>query len=74
MRNATIQVQALIAGDLQFNHSSVDSTARAFTAGAPLKFIGSAQQKPSFRLLVGKDVKDWDLCAASSSPPARRED
>ena len=59
MRNATIQVQALIAGDLQFNHSSVDSTARAFTAGAPLRFIGSAQQKPSFRLLVGKDVKDW---------------
>jgi len=59
MRNATIQVQALIAGDLQFNHSSVDSTARAFTAGAPLRFIGSAQQKPSFRLLVGKDIKDW---------------
>ena len=59
MRNATIQVQALIAGDLQFNHSSVDSTARAFTAGAPLRFIGSAQQKPSFRLLVAKDVKDW---------------
>ena len=59
MRNATIQVQALIAGDLQFNHSSVDSTARAFTAGAPLRFVGSAQQKPSFRLLVGKDVNDW---------------
>jgi ABC-type nitrate/sulfonate/bicarbonate transport system substrate-binding protein len=60
MRNATIQVQALIAGDLQFNHSSVDSTARAFSAGAPLRFIGSAQQKPSFRLLVGKDIKDWN--------------
>jgi len=60
MRNATIQVQALIAGDLQFNHSSVDSTARAFTAGAPLRFIGAAQHKPSFRLLAGKDVKDWN--------------
>ena len=59
MRNATIQVQALIAGDLQVNHNSVDSTARAFTGGAPLKFIGSAQQKPSFRLLAGKDVNDW---------------
>ena len=60
MRNATIQVQALIAGDLQFNHSSVDSTARAFTAGAPLRFVGSAQQKPTFRLLVGKEIKDWN--------------
>lgn len=59
MRNATIQVQALIAGDLQVNHSSVDSTARAFTGGAPLKFIGSAQQKPSFRLLAGKEINDW---------------
>jgi ABC-type nitrate/sulfonate/bicarbonate transport system substrate-binding protein len=59
MRNATIQVQALIAGDLQVNHNSVDSTARAFTGGAPLKFIGSAQQKPSFRLLAGKDINDW---------------
>jgi ABC-type nitrate/sulfonate/bicarbonate transport system substrate-binding protein len=60
MRSATIQVQAMIAGDLQVNHNSVDSTARAFVAGAPFKFIGSAQQKPSFRLLAGKDVKDWD--------------
>jgi ABC-type nitrate/sulfonate/bicarbonate transport system substrate-binding protein len=59
MRNATIQVQALIAGDLQVNHSSVDSTARAFTGGAPLKFIGSAQQKPSFRLLADKEINDW---------------
>jgi ABC-type nitrate/sulfonate/bicarbonate transport system substrate-binding protein len=60
MRNATIQAQALIAGDLQFNHNSVDSAARAFTAGAPLRFIGSAQHKPTFRLLVGKDIKDWN--------------
>jgi NitT/TauT family transport system substrate-binding protein len=59
MRNATIQVQALIAGDLQANHNSVDSTARAFSGGAPLKFIGSAQQKPSFRLLAGKEINDW---------------
>lgn len=48
------------AGDLQFNHNSVDSTARAFTGGAPLKFVGSAQHKPTFRLLVGKDIKDWN--------------
>jgi ABC-type nitrate/sulfonate/bicarbonate transport system substrate-binding protein len=60
MRNATIQVQALIAGDLQFNHNSIDSTARAFSAGAPLRFISAAQHKPSFRLLAGKDVKDFN--------------
>lgn len=60
MRNATIQVQALIAGDLQVNHNSVDSTARAFSAGAPLRFIGAAQHKPSFRLLAAKDVKDFN--------------
>src|SRR5258707_9100808 len=61
MRNATIQVQALIAGDLQFNHSSVDSTARAFTAGAPPRFIGPGPHQPSFPLLARQEVKKLDL-------------
>jgi NitT/TauT family transport system substrate-binding protein len=59
LRSSTVQTQAILAGDLQVNINSVDSAARAVVAGAPLKFVGSAQEKPAFRLIVSKETKDW---------------
>ena len=59
LRRSTLQIQAMIAEDVPLSQFSVDGAARAFTAGAPIKYIGSAQQKPAFRLIVDKDVKRW---------------
>ena len=60
LRSSTVQTQAILAGDLQVNLNSVDSTARAVVAGAPLKFVGSAQEKPAFRLIAAKEIRGWD--------------
>jgi ABC-type nitrate/sulfonate/bicarbonate transport system substrate-binding protein len=59
LRRSTLQIQAMISEDIPLSQFSVDGAARAFTAGAPIRFIGSAQQKPAFRLIVDKEVKRW---------------
>ena len=64
LRSSTVQTQAILAGDLQVNLNSVDSTARAVVAGAPLKFVGSAQEKPAFRLIAAKEIKGWMIFVA----------
>jgi ABC-type nitrate/sulfonate/bicarbonate transport system substrate-binding protein len=59
LRSATVQTQAILAGDLQVNLNAVDSVARAVVAGAPLRFVGSAQEKPAFRMIAAKEIKGW---------------
>ncbi|HEY7064519.1 MAG TPA: ABC transporter substrate-binding protein [Chloroflexota bacterium] len=58
--SSVTQTQALIAGDVQINTYSVDSVAKAVVGGAPLKLIGSAQEVPSFVLIVDHDIKTWN--------------
>jgi ABC-type nitrate/sulfonate/bicarbonate transport system substrate-binding protein len=59
LRRSTLQIQAMISEDIPLSQFSVDGAARAFTAGAPIRYIGSAQQKPAFRLVVDREVKQW---------------
>ena len=59
LRRSTLQIQAMIAEDVPLSQFSVDGAARAFNAGAPIRFIGSAQQKPAFRLIVDNEIKRW---------------
>ena len=59
LRRSTLQIQAMISEDIPISQFSVDGAARAFTAGAPIRYIGAAQQKPAFRLIVDKEVKGW---------------
>jgi ABC-type nitrate/sulfonate/bicarbonate transport system substrate-binding protein len=60
LRRSTLQIQAMIAEDVPVSQFSVDGAARAFTAGAPIRYIGAAQQKPAFRLIVDKELKRWE--------------
>lgn len=59
LRRSTLQIQAMISEDIPLSQFSVDGAARAFTAGASIRYIGSAQQKPAFRLVVDREVKGW---------------
>jgi ABC-type nitrate/sulfonate/bicarbonate transport system substrate-binding protein len=59
LRSSVIQTQALLAADVHMNTYSIDSVAKPVLQGAPLKLIGSSQEKPSFRVMVAKDVKSW---------------
>ena len=54
-----IQTQALLANDIHMNTYSIDSAAKPVLQGAPLKLIGTSQEKPSFRAIVAKDIKSW---------------
>jgi NitT/TauT family transport system substrate-binding protein len=68
LRSATVQTQAILAGDLQVNLNAVDSVARAVVAGAPLRFVGSAQEKPAFRMIATKEPKDGMTSVAKCWP------
>src|SRR5947209_6742883 len=52
------QIQALIAGDVNFTISGI-TLVQAVSGGAPLKFVGSAQETPNFQLIVGNDITGW---------------
>jgi ABC-type nitrate/sulfonate/bicarbonate transport system substrate-binding protein len=52
------QIQALIAGDVNVSISGI-TLVTAVKGGAPIKFVGSAQETPNFQLIVGKDIKTW---------------
>ena len=60
LRSSVTQTQALLANDIQMNTYSIDSAAKAVVRGAAIKLIGTGQEKPSFRAVVGKDIKDWN--------------
>jgi NitT/TauT family transport system substrate-binding protein len=57
--SSTTQTQALLAGDLHVNRYTVDSVARAVLAGAPLKFVASAQQTPNLQLIVAAGIESY---------------
>jgi NitT/TauT family transport system substrate-binding protein len=59
LRSSVIQTQALLANDIHMNTYSIDSAAKPVLQGAPLKLIGTSQEKPSFRAIVAKDIKSW---------------
>jgi NitT/TauT family transport system substrate-binding protein len=59
LRSSVIQTQALLANDIHMNTYSIDSAAKPVLQGAPLKVIGTSQEKPSFRAIVAKDIKSW---------------
>jgi ABC-type nitrate/sulfonate/bicarbonate transport system substrate-binding protein len=59
LRSSVIQTQALLANDIHMNTYSIDSAAKPVLQGAPLKLIGTSQEKPSFRAIVAKDIKGW---------------
>ncbi|MET0503347.1 MAG: ABC transporter substrate-binding protein [Candidatus Binatia bacterium] len=59
LRSSLIQTQALLANDIHMNTYSIDSVAKPVLQGAPLKLIGTSQEKPSFRAIVAKDIKGW---------------
>ena len=59
LRGSTLQTQALLTDGVQINAYTVDTAARAVLAGAPLKFVASNQEKPTFRVVVHKDVSQW---------------
>ena len=59
LRSSVIQTQALLANDIHMNTYSIDSAAKPVLQGAPIKLIGTGQEKPSFRAIVGKDIKGW---------------
>jgi ABC-type nitrate/sulfonate/bicarbonate transport system substrate-binding protein len=60
LRSSVIQTQALLANDIHMNTYSIDSAAKPVLQGAPIKLIGTGQEKPSFRAIVGKDIKGWN--------------
>jgi NitT/TauT family transport system substrate-binding protein len=59
LRSSLIQTQALLANDIHMNTYSIDSAAKPVLQGAPLKLIGTSQEKPSFRAIVARDIKGW---------------
>ena len=59
LRGSTLQTQALLTDGVQINAYTVDTAARAVLAGAPLKLVASNQERPTFRVLVHKDIKAW---------------
>jgi ABC-type nitrate/sulfonate/bicarbonate transport system substrate-binding protein len=59
LRSSVIQTQALLSNDVHMNTYSVDSVAKPVLQGAPLKFIGASQEKPSFQVMVSKEIKGW---------------
>jgi ABC-type nitrate/sulfonate/bicarbonate transport system substrate-binding protein len=59
LRGSTLQTQALLTDSVQINVYTVDTAARAVLAGAPLKFIASNQEKPTFRIVTHKDISQW---------------
>lgn len=60
LRSSVIQTQALLANDINMNTYSIDSAAKPVLQGAPIKLIGTGQEKPSFRAIVAKDIKGWN--------------
>ena len=60
IRQSTLQLQALSSEDIQISKNAVFSVARAAAHGLPVKFIGSAQQKPNARLIVNKSIRGWE--------------
>ena len=59
LRSSVIQTQALLANDIHMNTYSIDSAAKPVLQGAPIKLVGTGQEKPSFRAIVAKDIKGW---------------
>jgi ABC-type nitrate/sulfonate/bicarbonate transport system substrate-binding protein len=59
LRGSTLQTQALLTDGVQINAYTVDTAARAVSAGAPLKLVASNQEKPTFRVVVHKDIHQW---------------
>jgi ABC-type nitrate/sulfonate/bicarbonate transport system substrate-binding protein len=59
LRGSTLQTQALLTDSVQINAYTVDTAARAVLAGAPLKFVASNQEKPTFRIVTHKDIHQW---------------
>ena len=60
LRSSVIQTQALLANDIHMNTYSIDSAAKPVLQGAPIKLVGTGQEKPSFRAIVAKDIKGWN--------------
>jgi ABC-type nitrate/sulfonate/bicarbonate transport system substrate-binding protein len=60
LRSSVIQTQALLANDVHMNTYSIDSAAKPVLQGAPIKLIGTGQEKPSFRAIAGKEIKGWN--------------
>jgi ABC-type nitrate/sulfonate/bicarbonate transport system substrate-binding protein len=54
-----LQTQALLTDSVQINVYTVDTAARAVLAGAPLEFVASNQEKPTFRIVTHKDIHQW---------------
>jgi NitT/TauT family transport system substrate-binding protein len=59
LRGSTLQTQALLTDGVQINAYTVDTAARAVSAGAPLKLIASNQEKPTFRVVTHKEINRW---------------
>ena len=60
LRSSVLQTQALLANDIHMNTYSIDSAAKPVLQGAPIKLIGTGQEKPSFRAIVSKDIRNWN--------------
>jgi NitT/TauT family transport system substrate-binding protein len=60
LRSSVLQTQALLANDIQMNTYSIDSAAKPVLQGAPIKLVGTGQEKPSFRAIVGKEIRGWN--------------
>jgi ABC-type nitrate/sulfonate/bicarbonate transport system substrate-binding protein len=60
LRGSTLQTQALLTDGVQINAYTVDTAARAVSAGAPLKLIASNQEKPTFRVVAHRDINGWN--------------
>ena len=59
LRSSVLQTQALLANDIHMNTYSIDSAAKPVLQGAPIKLVGTGQEKPSFRAMVSKDIRGW---------------
>jgi ABC-type nitrate/sulfonate/bicarbonate transport system substrate-binding protein len=58
LRSSVLQTQALLANDIHMNTYSIDSAAKPASQGAPIKLVGTGQEKPSFRAIVSKDIRN----------------